>query len=578
MNWSRHVPIVRQLQGYNLQLLRQDFIAGLTVTIMLVPQGMAYALLAGMPPIYGLYGALIPMLIYGLLGTSRQLSIGPVAVSALLVLAGISKLAEPESGDYISFVILTGLMIGVVQVTMSVLRLGFLANLLSHPVIMGFTSAAAVIIAASQLKYLLGIEIPRFEQSYETIEYALHHLPDTHWLSFGFCAGGILLMLLMKRFTPALPSALLVSVLSIVLTAVFRFDEQGLSIVGTVPEGLPGFVMPEVSLENIQLVFPTVLTVTIIGIVESLGIAKALEIKNKDTKVEPNQELLALGMAKMVGSFFQAIPSSASFTRSAVNNEAGAKTGMASIFASVVTGIALIFFTPLFFYLPEATLASIVLVAVGSLFEVSGAIKLWKTHRRDFLMLLITFVVTLVMSIEVGVLTGVVMSLLVIIFRSSRPHTVILGQIPNTRKYRSIERYPKAVEHSGVLILRFDAPLYFLNAEYFKEIIIKTVNKRKESLNLFILDASSILDMDSGGAEALEDIFQFFESQKITFFMTGVIGPIRDQMHRTGLTDVIGPKNQFMYISDAVEYYFQQTEGQAGWSADALQNNVKTNK
>ena len=574
MRWTTFLPLVEQLKGYNKNVFRQDLLAGLTVCIMLVPQGMAYALLAGMPPIYGLYGALVPMLIYGLLGTSRQLSIGPVAVSALLVLAGITQLAEPESPRYIELVILTGFLIGITQLLLSALRLGFLVRFLSHPVIMGFTSAAAVIIAVSQLKYLFGMEIPRFEQSYETLFYAFEHLAEIHWLSFAFTTGSIAVMLAMKRWTPKLPAALVVSILGIVLTAVFRLDQLGLQVVGQVPEGLPDFVMPALTSDSIRQVLPTVFTVTIIGIVESLGIAKALELKNKDTKVLPNQELFALGSAKVLGALFQAIPSSASFTRSAINNEAGAKTGMASIMAAAATGLTLIFFTPLFFYLPEATLAAIVLMAVRSLFEIEGAIHLWEVHRKDFLMLLITFVITLVLGIEEGVLTGVVLSLLAIIFQASRPHIAVLGQLDDGQSFRNVERFPEATQFEGVLILRFDSPLFFLNADYFKEKITEAILENEHRIELFILDASSILDIDSSGLEALEEIHHYLSKRNTTFYIVGVLGPVRDRLHLAGLSERIGLYNHFLYIGDALTFY--QEEGNAGWSPQAVQNNLKT--
>lgn len=577
MDWNRFIPLIGQLREYNSAVFRQDLAAGLTVCIMLVPQGMAYALLMGVPPIYGLYGALIPLLIYGLLGTSRQLSVGPVAVSALLVLAGISQIATPETPEYISYVILTGLCIGFLQIGLSLLRLGFLTNLLSHPVIMGFTSAAAIIIAASQLKYLFGMDIPRFEHTYETIVYTFSHLSEVHWMSFAICSGGVLLMFALKRWAPAIPAALAVSGISIAGTAFFQLDQLGVAIVGTVPDGLPAFVIPDLSISNIEVVLPTVLTVTIIGIVESLGIAKALELKNKDTKVLPNQELLALGSAKVLGSFFQAIPSSASFTRSAINNEAGAKTGMASIVAAVATGLALIFFTPLFYYLPQATLAAIVLMAVRSLFEIKGAIKLWRLHRLDFSMLITTFIMTLAFGIEEGVLTGVVLSCLAIILRASRPHAVILGKLPESEAFRNVDRFPNAIQYPGVLIIRFDAPLFFLNATYFKEIITQAVLEEKASLRLLILDASSILDIDSGGLDALQEINEFLERQNIKMYMTGVLGPVRDRIRLLGLKMITGEKSHFLTIKDALHYHHDQTEDQTNWSADALQHFEKRN-
>ncbi|MEL6971957.1 MAG: sulfate permease [Bacteroidota bacterium] len=575
INWSQFVPLVGQLKGYAPKTFRQDILAGLTVCIMLIPQGMAYALLAGMPPIYGLYGGLIPLLLYGIFGTSRQLSVGPVAVSALLVLAGISQVAEPGSNPYIALVILTGLLVGLGQLLLSMLRLGFLANFLSHPVIMGFTSAAAIIIAASQLKYLLGIDIPRFEQTYQTILYALQHALEIHWLSFTFCLGGMVIMLAIKRRLPYLPAALIVSVISIILCAVLRLDQAGLAIVGNVPQGLPDFIIPTITWATIYKVLPTVLTVTIIGIVEALSIAKALELKNKDVKIRPNQELLALGLGKVLGSFFQAIPTSASFTRSAVNNEAGARTGVASIVAALATGLALIFFTPLFYYLPEATLAAIVLMAVRGLFEIKGAIELWKVHRIDFAMLVTTFVVTLALGIEEGVLTGVILSLLMIIFQASQPRVVTLGRLPDSRSYRDVERFPDAVQFPGVLILRFDGPLFFLNAEYFKSAVIRAVHEQGSLPELFILDASSILDIDSGGLEALAEINSYLSSKNITFYLTGILGPVRDRMHQAGLAEAIGRKHQFLFINDALLEFLPEYTGDSTWSESALQHNLR---
>ena len=576
MSWKRFFPIFEWISEYNKKVFRSDLTAGLTVCIMLIPQGMAYALLAGMPPIYGLYGGLVPLLIYGILGTSRQLSIGPVAVSSLLVLAGISQVAEPESAQYVELAILAGLMIGIAQLLLSALRLGFLVTFLSHPVIMGFTSAAAIIIAVSQFKYLFGFPIPRFEQTYETAVYAFEHLNQIHWLSFAFCTSGIVLMLIIKKWARFIPAALVVTILGILITYLLRLDQQGLSIVGEVPEGLPAFSVPNLSWTNIKLVLPTVGTVTIMGVVESISIAKALEAKNKESRVRPNQELFAIGFSKFAGAFFQALPTSASFTRSAVNNEAGARTGIASIIAAAATGLTLVFFTPLFYYLPKAILASIVLMAVKGLFEMEAAKELWKTHRKDFFMMLITFLATLGMGIEEGVLTGVILSLLLVIYQASRPHSAILGKLPETNHFRNVDRFPEAQQEDGVIIIRFDAPLFFLNAEQFKSTVFNTLEKYHDRCYLFILDASSILDIDSSGLHAIEEVYNHFNERNIQFFIAGVLGPVRDAFKRYELIEKVGITNHFMYVSDALEYYRQEKSGQqALWTDHAIQHNLK---
>jgi len=579
MNWKQALPVLDWLGSYNTSTFRADLTAGLTVCIMLIPQGMAYALLAGMPPIYGLYGALVPLLIYGLLGTSRQVSIGPVAVSSLLVLAGISQLAEPESKTFIELAILTGLLIGVAQLLLSALRMGFLVTFLSRPVIMGFTSAAAIIIAVSQLKYLFGFPIPRYEHSYETILYALEHLPEIHWLSFAFCTGGIVVMLLLKRLAPILPGALLITVIGILLTYFFQLNQHGLSIVGNVPKGLPDFQIPQTNWANVKAVLPTVATVTVISIVESISIAKALEAKNKDTRVLPNQELFAIGFSKFAGALFQALPTSASFTRSAVNNEAGAKTGMASIIAAAFTGITLVFLTPLFYYLPKAILASIVLMAVSSLFELPAARALWYAYRKDFFMMLITFLATLAIGIEEGVLTGVILSLLLVIYRATRPHVAILGKLPESDHFRNVDRFPEAKQYKGVIILRFDAPLYFLNVESFKDLIFDTVQAYSGECRLVILDASSILEIDSSGMDAMEEVSDYLGEQGIKFFIAGLIGPVRDAFKRSELIEKLGLKNHFMYISDALNFYYESESKQhLIWTDNAIQHNLKNKR
>jgi len=527
--------------------------AGITVAVMLVPQGMAYAMLAGMPPIYGLYAGLIPLILYAILGTSRQMSIGPVAVSALLILAGVSQIAEPLTEEYISLVILAGLLIGLVQTTLGLFRLGFLVNFISHPVIIGFTSAAAIIIAVSQLKDLLGFKIPRFSHSYETLQYALQHLAETNWISVVLCLSSIVVMVLLRKISRAIPGPLLVVVVGTLLVYYLGEASLGIDLVGKVPEGLPAFQIAEMNWLNIKRLIPTVLTVTLIGIVESIGIAKVIQAKHGDYEIRPNQELLALGISKIGGAFFQAIPSSGSFTRSAVNNEAGAKSGFASIFTSLVIGLTLLFLTPLFYFLPKAILAAIILLSVKSLFEWEEAKHLWHAHRKDFYMMLTTFIVTLALGIEEGVLAGVLLSIIMILLKSCKPHVAILGKLPNTTIYRNIERYESALEAANTLVFRFDDQLYYANADYFQEMIKEAVNKKKDTLNLFILDARCINNIDSTGIHAIEQVNDFLLSRNIKFHIADLKGPVKDQMKLTGIGKKLGDKCRFLTVDDALQ-------------------------
>jgi len=574
MNLKKIIPALEWISTYSKSDFRFDLVAGITVGVMLVPQGMAYALLAGVPPIYGLYAGIVPLFFYAILGTSRHLAIGPVAVSALLVLAGLSQVAEPFSEQYLSLVILTGLLIGIAQMLMSFLRLGFLVNFLSHPVIAGFTSAAAVIIMASQLKYLLGINIPRFHHFYETIGYAISHISETNLLALGLGVGGMVLISVLKKINKNIPGALVTVMIGIAVVFFFQLNQKGINIVGSVPQGLPNLIFPEFSIANLKLVLPTVLTVTLIGIVESIGIAKAIESKHNYYKVRPNQELFALGISKIMGAFFQSIPTSGSFSRSAINNEIGGRTGMSSIIAAVLIAITLLFLMPLFYYLPEALLASIILLAVKGLFEYKEAIHLWKIHRNDFWMMMVTFLVTLGVGIELGVLTGVVLSVLQNTYFSSIPPMIVLGKIEGTDYFRNVNRFPDALQNKEILILRFDGPLYFPNADFFKNEIYKYVKERESDLEVLILDASSILRVDSTGTHAMEEVLHFLKSNDIDFYISGALGVVRDRFSKAGLVRQIGPENQFMNVHDAVNTFNTRDDDSIDiWTPLAVQSN-----
>ncbi len=553
MNYLNKIsPLFKDLKSYNKDFFRADLIAGLTVGVMLVPQGMAYAYLAGLPPIYGLYGGLVPLLIFAIFGTSRHLSIGPVAVSALLVLAGVSNLAEIGTPVYIELVILAGLLIGIFQILLGVLRLGFLVNFISHPVITGFTSAAAVIIIFSQLKDVLGIHIPRFENFYENIIYAFEHSSEINTYTVFICFASIVLMIALKKIHKSIPNALIVVVLGTALSYFLRLDELGVSVVGKVPEGLPDFIMPNFEKEKILLLLPIVFTVTLIGIVESLGIAKLMDSKHSYYRIRTNQELVALGASKFVGAFFEALPTSGSFTRSAIANESNARTHVSSMVSFLLVLLTLLFFTSWFHYLPKAVLAAIILMAVKSLFDVKEAKHLWKVHKRDFWMMLTTFICTLIFGIEIGVLTGVVLSILMVLYRSSKPHMVELGNIPGTNNYRNIDRFEIEDKNIEELILRFDDKLYFGNASFFKDKIIGLIEFKKFEVRHLFLDAKCIHEVDSSGLHALEDVIIYLKEKNVNLYFCGAIGPTRDILKKSGIYDSIGEANHFLSVHEAI--------------------------
>lgn len=548
-----YFPILNSLKGYSKRIFLSDLSAGAMVGIMLIPQGMAYAFLAGMPPVYGLYGGLIPLVLYALLGTSRQMSIGPVAISALLVLAGVSELAEPFSPLYIKYVILAGLIIGIVQVTLGMMKAGRLAEFISHPVISGFTSAAAIIIAVNQLKDVLGIKIPNFDYSYQTLLYVGQNLERINWIPLAMTASAIIIMIFSKILKKSFPGALVVTILSILITWMFNLHEQGLEIVGTIPQGLPSFYIPTLNYEVFEKLMPVVFTVTVIGIVESFSIAKVLEGKHHNYHINPNQELIALGVSKIGGAFFQSLPTSGSFTRSAVNNDSGAQTTISSIIAASLILLTLLFLTPLFYFLPKAILAAIILMAVRNLFDYEEAIRLWKIHRIDLSLMLTTFFATLLFGIEEGVFTGILLSILNVLYRSSKPNIVILGNIPGTTYYRNIERFEEAEQIEGKLIIRFENQIYFGNASYFKESIRKLIKDHPEEITEFLLDAKSVHYIDSSGLLALRSINKYLERRGIHFTICGAVGVVRDQLEKSGFLNEIGDDRHFIYLHHAVE-------------------------
>ncbi len=565
------IPLYSNLKKYHSRNWRQDILAGITVSVIIIPQGMAYALLAGLPPIYGLYGGLVPLIIYGIFGTSGQLSIGPVAISSILVFAGVSQIAFPFSEYYIGLVILLGFLAGVLQFALGLFRLGFLVNFISQPVITGFTSAAAIIIFVSQLKTALGIAVPPSSDLVQTIIYLGQHISEANLLAVLFCIVSIVILVVIKKINKSLPNSLIVVILGILGSyALAKYGMAGdLSIVGAIPTGLPVFQLPPFSKENITLLIPTVLTVGFMGVVECIGIAKGIQRDNQTSKVRPNMELSALGLSKMAGSFFQALPSSGSFSRSAINDEAGSKSGLSSITTALMVGLTLIFFTKLFYYLPSAVLAAIIIFAIKNLFDVKEMKRLWKSHKTDFSMMAVTFWITIFYGIEKGVMVGVGLSLLIFIYRSSRPHMVRLGRLPDTAVYRNIERFENATCPEDVLIVRVDNQLFFANILFFQE-TIQRYSSRRPDLRLVILDGSGIHNIDSTGISVLMQLYQYFKKRDVQFVITGAIGPVRDIISSSELLPLMGQQSFFLEIHDAMQFHeaIPEDDEDSGWSED----------
>ncbi|MCG8330079.1 MAG: solute carrier family 26 protein [Chitinophagales bacterium] len=555
MRFKDFLPITDWLSTYSRKNIQGDLSAGLTVGVMLIPQGMAYAMIAGLPPIYGLYASTIPLILYAIFGTSRQLAVGPVAMVSLLTAAGIGAMAEAGSDTYIALAIALALFVGLIQFLLGVFRLGFLVNFLSHPVISGFTSAAALIIGLSQLKHLLGVDIARSHHVHEILIQAFERIGEINWGAFGIGIGGIILILAAKRINKKIPGPLLAVVFGIFAVWGMGLQELGVKIVGTVPDGLPQLVIPQLNMENLNSLLPIALTIALVSFMESIAVAKAIQAKHKDYKVSANQELIALGVANIGGAFFQSYPVTGGFSRTAVNDQAGAKTGLAAIISAVLIALTLLFLTPLFYYLPKAILASVIMVAVFGLIDIKEARHLWHTDRTDFWMLIVTFIGTLTLGIEQGILIGVALSLGIIIFRTTKPHFAVLGKIPGEAHYKNISRFNQLEQRDDILVMRFDARLYFANVNYFKDTIEAAIEKRKDTIKLFVLDANSINAIDSSGVHALEEILAYCRSLGIDMAMTSVKGPLRDQLQKAHFDKHLGEEKFFIRIQLAVDVF-----------------------
>ncbi len=523
---------------------------------MLIPQAMAYALIAGMPPVYGLYAALIPLLIYGLMGTSRQLGVGPVAVVSLLIAAGVSDLAEPGSSEYVQLAIMLAFMVGVIQLLMGLLRMGFLVNFLSHPVITGFTAAAALIIAFSQLPHLIGIPVERSGQVHEVLFQLIENSDKMHYGTALLGIAAVTLIYLISWWNKRIPAALLVVAAGIVLLALTGWDDRGIRIIGDVPSGLPSAIVPVIGFDEAYRLIPIAVAISLVGFMESIAIAKSIQARHGDYKLDANQELVALGSANLGGSLFQAFPVTGGFSRSAVNDKAGAKTGMASIISALLIGLTLLFLTPLFYYLPNAVLAAIIITAVIGLINVREIRFLWKTKKEDFAMMAITFAVTLFLGIEEGILTGVVASLGVVVYHSSKPHVARLGRLPETRVYRNLDRFEDAGERDDVLVIRYDAPLFYANANHFSDSVRKLTEEKGTDVRLVVIDASGINSIDTTGIHALAGIEKELARKNIQLRLAAVHGPVRDLLVKSSFFRKRDDQRlSHMDVHDAVESF-----------------------
>ncbi|XP_048231841.1 sulfate transporter 4.1, chloroplastic-like isoform X3 [Ricinus communis] len=515
----------------------------------------------------------VPVFVYAIFGSSRQLATGPVALVSLLVSNVLTGIADPSDALYTELAILLALMVGVLECIMGLLRLGWLIRFISHSVISGFTTASAIVIALSQAKYFLGYDIVRSSKIVPLIKSIISGADKFSWPPFVMGSIILAIILVMKHLGKSrkqfkfLRAAGPITAVVLGTTFVKIFHPSSISLVGEIPQGLPSFSIPK-EFGYVKSLIPTAILITGVAILESVGIAKALAAKN-GYELDSSQELFGLGLANICGSFFSAYPATGSFSRSAVSNESGAKTGLSGIITGIIICCALLFLTPLFKYIPLCSLAAIVISAVMGLVDYDEAIFLWHVDKKDFLLWTITSTTTLFLGIEIGVLVGVGVSLAFVIHESANPHIAVLGRLPGTTVYRNVQQYPEAYTYNGIVIVRIDAPIYFANISYIKDRlreyevdVDKSASRGPEVERIYfvILEMAPITYIDSSAVQALKDLHHEYKSRDIQIAISNPNREVLLSLMKAGLMDLIGKEWYFVRVHDAVQVCLQHVQ------------------
>ncbi len=553
-NIFRYLPILEWSRQYNRTSLTNDMMAAVIVTIMLVPQSLAYALLAGLPPEAGIYASIVPIVLYAIFGSSRVLAVGPVAVVSLLTASAVGQVAETGTAGYAIAALTLAALSGGFLVLLGLLRLGFLANFLSHPVIAGFITASGILIAMSQLKHILGVSAHGHTLP-EMVQSLAEHLDQSNLITLGIGVSAIVFLFWVRgNLKPLLNRMNLGPLLTDLLTkagpvfavvattlSVWGFDlaQDGVRIVGDVPQSLPPFTMPGFDLDLLQQLMVPAILISIIGFVESVSVAQTLAAKKRQ-HIDPNQELIGLGAANLGAAFTGGFPVTGGFSRSVVNFDAGAETPAAGVFTAIGLAIAAVALTPLVYYLPNATLAATIIVAVMSLVDFSILKKTWTYSRSDFIAVAATIILTLGFGVEVGVAAGVGISIILHLYKTSVPHVAEVGLVPGTQHFRNIHRYDVETD-PALLTLRVDESLYFVNARFLEDLVNHRVVDGGGVKNV-ILMFSAVNEVDFSALESLEAINERLKSLNVGFHLSEVKGPVMDRLSRSRLIDEMNGK------------------------------------
>lgn len=540
-----HRLIPDWLRAYDRRLAGQDALAAAIVSLMLVPQSLAYAMLAGLPPITGLYASILPLLAYALFGSSRTLAVGPVAVISLMTAAALGPLFPAGSADYAGAALLLALLSGALLSLMGLLRMGFVANFLSHPVISGFISASGILIAVGQLRHILGIQA-----SGETLPQLLpslwHSLAGVHLPTLAIGAGSLAFLWWARRWLVPLlvrlgfgaglagqlakTAPVLAMVVAILVVSMLQLEQAGVRVVGAIPQGLPALSLPPLSLELARQLLPAAVLISLVGFVESVSVAQSLAARRRE-RIAPDRELLGLGAANLAAAFSGGMPVTGGFARSVVNQDAGAQSPMAGVLTAAGIALAVLLLTPLLHNLPQAVLSATIVVAVLALVDLRSLLRTWRYAWQDGLAQVATLLGVLLAGVEAGILLGIGLSLLLFLWRTSRPHIAVVGQLPGSEHFRNVERYA-VLQSETVLSLRVDESLYFPNARYLEERIAELVAARPAVRHL-VLMCSGVNLIDASALDSLETIAARLHSAGVQLHLSEVKGPVLDQLKRS---------------------------------------------
>ncbi|MCW8157381.1 sulfate permease [Stutzerimonas stutzeri] len=548
----RFLPCLDWAKQYDRAAAAKDGLAALIVTLMLIPQSLAYAMLAGLPPVTGLYASMLPLIAYTLFGTSRTLAVGPVAVVSLMTAAALGPLFAAGSAEYVGAAMLLAMLSGAVLLIMAVLRLGFMANFLSHPVISGFISASGILIALGQLKHILGISIVG-DNALQLAAGLIAGLPQTHLPTLAVGASSLLFLYLVRsqlggwlhrlgmsaRTAATLTKIGPVAALLLAIAAVgaFQLTDVGVRVVGEVPRGLPSLSAPSLDLALAVQLLPAAVLISLVGFVESVSVAQTLAAKRRE-RIEPNQELVALGSANIAAAFSGGFPVTGGFARSVVNFDAGAQTPLAGALTAVGIGLTVLFFTPLFHNLPHAVLAATIIVAVLSLVDLAALLRTWRYSRQDAAAMTATMLGVLLVGVESGIILGVGLSLLLFLWRTSQPHVAVVGQLPGSEHFRNIERFA-VVQSPKVLSVRVDESLYFPNARFLEDRIAELIGRYPQAEHL-VLMCPGVNLIDASALESLEAITARLHTAGVQLHLSEVKGPVMDRLRRTDFLEHFG--------------------------------------